>query len=193
MQCGNGIEDPGEACDIGLGNDAPDVGVDTCRAGTTGTPICSADCRTINFGPPACVGSVDDECPADVQCPDTTVGIVTTFCNLNDENKAACRNMCAISSLCSATGSTSGYTVDINGDSNINGQDAFIILKIAEANVRNDCGSSAQSPCGPYSGTYTCDNGDFRVDGYKSYTYATTTCESFANTAMYITGGVSQS
>lgn len=54
VQCGNGIEDPGEACDIGLGVNAADVGVDTCPAGTTGTPTCSADCRSINFGSPSC-------------------------------------------------------------------------------------------------------------------------------------------
>ncbi len=83
---------------------------------------------------------------------------------------------------------TGGYNPDINADGNIDGQDAFIILIIAEAKV-SDCGNNApgnNAPCN-FVGTYVCDNGDFRVEGYKGYTHTSEdTCSDFANTADYL-------
>ena len=90
--------------------------------------------------------------------------------------------------LCTDVGSRFGYTVDINGDAKVDGQDAFIILKIAEAKVREECGNINLAPCN-FAGTRTCDDSSFRVDGYKGYIFDGAHSCPYQDTAAYIGGG----
>ena len=155
----------------------PVAGVTECTADAA---LCGQFCTDNQVCPP-----VDDSLPAE-EPTELNQDTVTAFCQ-QDANSATCQNMCTTLGLCPTAAGT--YTVDINGDNTINGQDAFIILKIAEALVRPACGENAQVPCGPFSGTYTCDSGNFRVQDYKGFTFAAgTLCSSFSGTAEYVRG-----
>jgi hypothetical protein len=78
------------------------------------------------------------------------------------------------------------YTSDINNDGEINGQDAFIIFKINEANV-NSCGDDGQAPC-KFGDNYVCDGSTFRVNGYKNFVASGTYVCPFPDMEKYLNG-----
>ncbi len=88
--------------------------------------------------------------------------------------------------ICPA-GGAGAFTVDINGDLNVNGQDAFIILKIAESGIRSECGGNGAAPC-PSGQLYVCDDGSFRVNGYHNYAHDAAALCPYADMAGYVRG-----
>ncbi len=137
----------------------------------TGANVCSAAaCPTLN----------EQYASAVLSERQTLFGSLTT-----EERQTICLAYGLTPAECPADGT---FTIDINGDGVINGQDAYIILKAAEAKVRDECGAATQTPCA-FGATYTCDDGSFRVDGYKRYVYAAVDSCPYLNTAGYIQGG----
>lgn len=111
----------------------------------------------------------------------------TAACPASTADADSCGAFCTenTATYCPPATSSTGYTTDINGDGTINGQDAFIILKIAESKVRSECG--VDSPC-EFGSTYICDDGSFRVDGYHGYTHVAGAACPFADMADYVRG-----
>jgi len=106
LTCGNGNLDTGEACD-------GSVGVGACPTGTTGTPVCAANClsidtssctATVSCGDGAVTGS--EVCDGSVgvgACPTGTTG--TPFC-------VACSSIDTSASYCTATVSCGDGNLD---------------------------------------------------------------------------------
>ncbi|GEM_PF-4300277 len=131
-----------------------------------------------------------------IACSSCTLDVVTQFTadqlatKLTDQQV---KDLCALKKVCTVNADGSvAFSVNINGDKDkagkdiINGQDAFIILKIAEAQV-SVCGTDA--PC-KFDATLTCDDGSFRVDGYHGYVYnPADKCSDFKDMVAYVKGG----
>lgn len=116
-----------------------------------------------------------------------SAGLCGNFCTSN-ANDGYCGAFCSGNQDTYCTAKVgSGYTTDINGDGEINDQDAFVVLKIKEAKNKGTCGAGEQEPCA-FGKTYTCDDGSFRVDGYKGYVFNAADQCPYSDTGEYIGG-----